>query len=570
MASEIWKLDGVLDALEKVHRNMPDRSFAFVLGAGASISSGIPGAQALAERWLHVLHKRACMDNCDVAAWLQTDPLDSFGKLNLQNAAEFYPKIFERCFGRDPEAGYAELEDTMEGKTPGLGYSLLAEILQGTRHKVVVTTNFDNLVADALAMHAHKSPLIAGHEALAGFVRPFARRPLVAKIHRDLLLTPINHEAGVSELAEAWRNALSKLFKYYTPIVIGYGGNDGSLMGLLSKLEKGDIAGRPIWCFREEPPQKVIDVLDKHDGIRVKIAGFDELMIHLSKRLIADLDIVAIGERIKDQGKLRAEKYHQEREKFYSVSIVGGAEQKEAGKVLSGLVIKTDSWFAWQMKVIAATSMTERRSIYEEGIKHFPKSAGLIGNYAGFARYELNDYPLAEHLYQKSLSLDPTNAINHGNYASFLFEIKHDDSEAVSMYEKAIKLAPDFVGTQANFASLLLSRGLPDDLDRAKRFIDSVLSAKEQSHSQQIAEVLLYQSLHAELTQSDITEPLRNLKHQLKLNFPRQHWLFTRLLSEVLPKIPKERQQMYSLLADAILSEDKVGVLEDYTYWQNL
>ncbi len=40
----------------------------------------------------------------------------------------------------------------MEGNVSSLGYSLLAEIIQHTRHKVVITTNFDNLVADALAM----------------------------------------------------------------------------------------------------------------------------------------------------------------------------------------------------------------------------------------------------------------------------------------------------------------------------------------------------------------------------------------------------------------------------------
>src|SRR5438876_10550474 len=40
---------------------------------------------------------------------------------------------------------------------------------------------------------------------------------------------------------------------YYTPIVVGYGGNDGSLMGMLKSLPQ--IKGGIFWCFRirDEP-----------------------------------------------------------------------------------------------------------------------------------------------------------------------------------------------------------------------------------------------------------------------------------------------------------------------------
>ncbi len=154
-----WTLDGVLAELAGIHASMTDRQFAFILGAGASFTSDIPTGKHLAQRWLKDLHLRECDDGSDLDDWL-SQAWPSASGLSHDTADQHYPQIFERRFSQDRESGYAELELAMEGKSPSLGYSLLAEIIQHTRHKVVVTTNFDNLVADALAMHAHQSPLV--------------------------------------------------------------------------------------------------------------------------------------------------------------------------------------------------------------------------------------------------------------------------------------------------------------------------------------------------------------------------------------------------------------------------
>lgn len=39
------------------HKRMPNRAFAFVLGAGASRSSGIKGAPQMVEDWIRSLHR---------------------------------------------------------------------------------------------------------------------------------------------------------------------------------------------------------------------------------------------------------------------------------------------------------------------------------------------------------------------------------------------------------------------------------------------------------------------------------------------------------------------------------
>lgn len=454
-----WTLDGVLADMKQIHESMKDRQFAFILGSGASVTSGIPTGQQLAQKWLTDLHRRECLDESSIDQWLANSGIGN-GGLTLENAAEFYPQVFERRFEADREAGYAELEMAMEGKSPSLGYSLLAEIIQHTRHKVVVTTNFDNLVADALAMHAHQSPLVVAHESLAGFVRPQMRRPLVAKIHRDLYLHPFNDPAGVSTLEKGWKIALKKLFQYFTPVVVGYGGNDGSLMDMLLGLDEGDIAGRIIWCYRSGsmPPAKAMTVLEKHKGILVKIPGFDQFMLRLAANLVTDFDVAAIAERTAQLGEERATRYREQATQLSETSLKGDSIAQKTSEVMVQSVKSTQSWWAWNLKASNEPDLEKRRQIFIEGIQKFPDSAKLIGEYASFLDIEVSEHDEAERQYEKSLQLAPRDPLYLGRLANFLEDHRADYDRAEVLYKSAIALAPADGNNLATYANFLSER----------------------------------------------------------------------------------------------------------------
>jgi hypothetical protein len=55
---------------------MPDHAYAWVLGAGASRSSGIPLAGELVQRWLSELHRRLDGTNKPLAEWATAENLD--------------------------------------------------------------------------------------------------------------------------------------------------------------------------------------------------------------------------------------------------------------------------------------------------------------------------------------------------------------------------------------------------------------------------------------------------------------------------------------------------------------
>lgn len=518
-----WSLDGVLDDMRRVDQTMKDRQFAFILGAGASRTSGIPTGQELAKRWLEDIHLRECLVGCPLDEWLnETKIIDE--QLNLENAGEFYPQIFERRFNCDKEAGYAELEAAMEGKLPSLGYSLLAEIIQNTRHKVVVTTNFDNLVADALAMHAHQSPLVVAHESLAGFVRPQMRRPLVAKIHRDLYLNPINDPAGVSKMEKGWKLALKRLFQYFTPIVVGYGGNDGSLMDMLMDLEPGDISGRMVWCYREgsPPPEKALNVLKKHNGLLVKVPGFDQFMLRLAAQLVTDFDVAAIAERTAELGQERARRYREQAIQLRDSSILGSPAERKGGEVLSQSVRSDQSWWAWDMKAKSETDIESKRRVYIEGLKHFPNSADLIGNYAFFLSVDCDEHEQAEIEYKKALEIDPDNASVLNDFATHLSTVTENHDLAEEYHKKSIELEPEnyvHIGTYAQFLAEI--RG---NISEAEQLFKQIMSEHPDSgwlHCSYANFIRdhLDQEENLELLESLYT---RALKHE-----PESHWILT-------------------------------------------
>lgn len=198
----------------------------------------------------------------------------------------------------------------MEKAEPSIGYYMLAILMEQTNNNLVVTTNFDTLVEDALRWYGAKRPLVIGHESLVPFFSKMENqgRPVIAKVHRDLYFRPLNREEELNELAKGWKESLSNALKQYTPIVIGYGGGDQTLMKLLEQME----LPRVYWCaYQGEASKRIKALLRKCEyGWLVNIDGFDEVMFELADQMIEDVD--ETGERMRTQVKHRIEKYEKQ------------------------------------------------------------------------------------------------------------------------------------------------------------------------------------------------------------------------------------------------------------------
>lgn len=75
--------------------------------------------------------------------------------------SKYYFDIYKLRFHANPRKGYSYLEKIMERCDPSLGYHTLAKLLtEDNQNNLVITTNFDSLVEDALFLYTDKKPLV--------------------------------------------------------------------------------------------------------------------------------------------------------------------------------------------------------------------------------------------------------------------------------------------------------------------------------------------------------------------------------------------------------------------------
>ena len=161
-----------------VDSNKPNSAerYAFFLGAGASVQSGIKLAKELAENWIETIEKI------------------SPTKINPEwksNPAKYYSEVFDARFAVNRALGNNELQEMITNAKPSIGYLLLAQILAKTNNKFVLTTNFDTMTEDALFLIKNVKPFVIGHNSLAHLLTTSnPSRPIIAKLHNDFLLGP--------------------------------------------------------------------------------------------------------------------------------------------------------------------------------------------------------------------------------------------------------------------------------------------------------------------------------------------------------------------------------------------
>jgi protein O-mannosyl-transferase len=569
MAARKITIDGFLDEFKSRHDQLSDRPFCWVLGSGASVQSGIPAGSLLVDQWLRELHKLEDFNNIPLEQWATADVLEIQG-FTYERAASFYPWVYHRRYRDYKEQGYAFLEKAMEKAEPSFGYSVLAQIMANTQHKVAITTNFDNLIADALSVYTKTFPLVCGHESLTGYIRANLRRPLVAKIHRDLLLAPLNNPDEIAKLPGEWATALKKILDRFTPIVIGYGGNDGSLMGFLSEL--APIEGGIFWCYRGNSgvDANVQDIVERHKGRLVPILGFDELMLLLQE--ILKLPILlpqlqsAHDERVTNYRK-QFESLTASLAKLAETPLAEEAREpvRKAAAAAVERLTKEKNWWAWQLKADAEPDLAMKEMIFRSGLEEFPSSAELTGNFAIFMKNVRKNYDEAERLYRKALELDPSDADYTGNFANFLHQVREDHGEAERLYRKALELDANTANFAANFAQFL---GARNRIEEAKEKAGRAWGLLSGGPSQDHAEVALTRWLLDRSVGLDGLPPLGRLRTLLDGGFERLPWTFDQLLATLVPQIPEDERALAQKLADAILDETKVEALDSEPLWK--
>lgn len=452
--------------------------FCFILGSGASVESGIPSGNTLEMQWMNCLMGRMedrgmpAMDPDETrriadALFAEKAIEHEFSELETawQTAkkegrsipSKYYFDIYKLRFHANPRKGYSYLEKIMESCEPSLGYHTLAKLLtENNLNNLVITTNFDSLVEDALFLYTDKKPLVVGHESLADYVDANIQRPIVAKVHRSLMYAPFNSPETTSELKEEWQRALSFVLSIYTPIVIGYAGGDHSLMSFLES-ETTIIRNSVYWCYLGKPdpadlPEANIQTfVENRNGYFIAIDGFDALMVEIGKTLYGDAIRPGLtAERLKEKHDRRVQQYNQQWDNLNkqpeiqeALQEMNEAEQREEEQREKEQTLTAWDYFRRAFRASNEGHNDEAIAEYSKAIELDPQIAAAYNN-RGVIYDNSEQYQSAIENYNKAIELDPNYKIAYYNRGNTYGNLGQHE-KAIEDYNKAIELDSNYV-----------------------------------------------------------------------------------------------------------------------------
>jgi protein O-mannosyl-transferase len=488
-------------ALRDIHKNTENRKFCFVIGAGASVSSGIPTGGKLAKDWFDEIKER--YSKKEINDWITEQGIDH------NDLAAHYGSIYRKRFETDKTSGYEFLVQAMRTAKPSVGHIILGQILSRVPGHCVLTTNFDSLVETSIYQFTDKTPLVCGHESLSGYARPSHIHPLIIKIHRDLLLDPKSDPDEINKLDSGWNEPLDNIFSTHIPIVIGYGGNDGSLMSYFEQMKK---PSNFFWCGIDEQnlPNRVKQLISNLEGQYVQTDGFDRLMHEL---LWVFDEIKPIKEELGEITKSRIETATEQLNALTNKKIETAKTHSGKTQQSKHQAIVNNKDIGSELSALEYASLAEkeadfekRAEIYLEGLKHYPKTAWLWHEFIYFLHFEKKDYSNLNQFYLQAISIDPNHSGNIGNYAVFLDEIKGDYENAEKYYLIGLSLDDRQATNLGNYALFL--KEIKKDYVNAEKYYLKALSTNPEN----INVLINYASFLTEIKRDYISSE----KHLLK------------------------------------------------------
>lgn len=250
---EILQLD---EFLRSIKQNI-DTPHSLLLGAGASIESGIPSAKDCIWDWkreIYLSKNPGSIGNFDnskseavrrvIQRWI-----DAQNIYPVENSVEEYSYFAEKAYPiADDRRKY--FQHLVANHDPSLGYHLISLLALENIIKSVWTTNFDGLTLKC----AHQySPLVPVEITAATSERIYRgdvdKELLCIALHGDykygaLKNTQQELDTQDGELVKALLHELTNR----DLIVVGYSGRDQSLMDALMQVYSTRGAGKLFWC----------------------------------------------------------------------------------------------------------------------------------------------------------------------------------------------------------------------------------------------------------------------------------------------------------------------------------
>lgn len=286
------------------------------LGAGASASAGIPTAADMVwefKRLLFITQRKASSrsvsDLADLAVRLRIqDFVDGLAGASAAGAQDEYASLFEIAYPAEADRR-TYIDAKVKGGKPSYGHIALATLMRASLARIVWTTNFDTLVADACAKvydgTGHLTTVALDTPDLAKQVIAEQRWPVEVKIHGDFRSRRLKNTSEELRLQdEKLRRILVDSCRRFGLIVVGYSGRDSSVMDAFEEAlaSPGAYPSGLFWLHRGEgePNERVLQLIERAsaggvEATLVRMENFDETLRDIV-RVQTDLDTSVLNQ----------------------------------------------------------------------------------------------------------------------------------------------------------------------------------------------------------------------------------------------------------------------------------
>ena len=294
------------DAFLRAVKQNIDLDHVFLLGAGASINSGVQSASDCIWEW-----KRDILVSQNLAISNQ------FKNYNSTEIREKIQKWFdnEGCYlpidHPDEYSTYAELaypiadvrrkyfKSICADKKPSVGYEILCIIAQIGMVRLVFTTNFDGLIVRA-AYQTELTPIEITLDTANRIYKSVSKNELLCvALHGDYKYGRLKNTCEELDTQHKdFSNALAHHLTTKHLIVLGYSGRDKSLMNALNNAYQSMGDGILFWCGYKNDMSHEVEILLKkinkkgREAYFVSTNGFDDTLSDLAKHCYEDNETI--------------------------------------------------------------------------------------------------------------------------------------------------------------------------------------------------------------------------------------------------------------------------------------
>ena len=292
------------------------RNLMWFLGAGASASAGLPTAMDMIWEFKQALfisqNRGSSQASVDLSQPAIRNRIDAYikslsGMPSLGDSNE-YASLFEVAYPAESDRRTV-IDGKLAGAKPSYGHMALAMMMRHELTRVVWTTNFDTLVADACAKIFDTTSALTtiDLDSVSQAQQSLAdeRWPMEIKLHGDFRSRRLKNTNDELRQQDAHlRRVLVDSCKRFGLVVCGYSGRDDSVMDALEEAMEHENAFPAgfFWLHRGRDPllPRVAQLLDRGsasdvEATLVSVENFDETLRDLV-RLTEGIDTTVLDQ----------------------------------------------------------------------------------------------------------------------------------------------------------------------------------------------------------------------------------------------------------------------------------